>query len=196
MATPHVAGTWAVLKQKSPTSTVTEILNALTSTGVSVNDTNSIAKPRIQIDTALANIGVVTPPSAPTTLAATAASTTRINLSWVDTANNETGFYLQRKTGASGTWATIATLGQNVISYQDSTGLTAATAYYYRISSYNSSGESAASNEANATTLTIATPTNLRATVASTTQINLSWTDNSDNEANFRVSRKLSTATT
>ena len=196
MATPHVAGTWAVLKQKSPTSTVTEILNALTSTGVGIKDTNNITKPRIQIDSALANIGVVTPPSAPTTLAATAASTTRINLSWVDTANNETGFYLQRKTGASGTWATIATLGQNVISYQDSTGLTSATAYYYRISSYNSSGESAASNEANATTLTIATPTNLKATVVSTTQINLSWTDNSDNEANFLISRKLSTATT
>ena len=196
MATPHVAGTWAVMKQKLPTATVTEILNALTSTGVSVTDTNSIAKPRIQIDTALANIGVVTPPSAPTSLTATAASTTRVNLSWADAANNETGFYLQRKTGASGTWATIATLGQNIISYQDSTGLTAATAYYYRISSYNSSGESAASNEANATTLTIATPTNLRATVASTTQINLSWTDNSDNEANFRVSRRLSTATT
>jgi large repetitive protein len=196
MATPHVTGTWAVMKQKLPTATVTEILNALTSTGVSVTDTNSIAKPRIQIDAALANIGVVTPPSAPTSLTATAASTTRINLSWVDAANNETGFYLQRKTGASGTWATIATLGQNVISYQDSTGLTAATAYYYRISSYNSSGESAASNEANATTLTIAAPTNLKATVASTTQINLSWTDNSDNEANFRVSRRLSTATT
>jgi titin len=196
MATPHVAGAWAVLKQKAPTASVTEILNALASTGVSVTDTNGIAKPRIKIDAALATPGVATPPLAPTTLVATPVSTTRIGLTWVDTANNETGFYLQRKTGVSGIWVTIAILGQNVASYQDATGLAAATSYFYRISSYNSGGQSANSNEANATTLSVATPTGLTATAVSSAQINLAWVDSSDNEANFRVLRRLSSATT
>jgi len=34
-------------------------------------------------------------------------------------------------------------------------------------------------------------PTNLEATVVSTTQINLSWKDNSDNETGFKVERKI-----
>ncbi len=57
MAAPHVAGAWAVLKQKKPTATVTEVLNAFTSTGLSITDTrNGIVKPRIRVDAALAAI--------------------------------------------------------------------------------------------------------------------------------------------
>jgi len=53
-AAPHVAGAWAVLKQKYPTDSVTQILNRLTYSGVPVLDTrNGIYKPRIQIDAAL-----------------------------------------------------------------------------------------------------------------------------------------------
>jgi len=53
MAAPHVAGAWALLKQKKTTLTVTEGLNALTSTGVPVTDPrNGIVKPRIQINAA------------------------------------------------------------------------------------------------------------------------------------------------
>jgi subtilisin len=54
MATPHVAGAWAVLKQGKSNASVTEVLNALTSTGLSVNDTrNGIVKPRIRVRDAL-----------------------------------------------------------------------------------------------------------------------------------------------
>ena len=41
MAAPHVAGAWAVLKQKWPTKSVDEILTALKETGISVDDTRS-----------------------------------------------------------------------------------------------------------------------------------------------------------
>lgn len=54
MATPHVTGAWAILKQKKPTATVDEILTALTSTGVPITDPkNGLIKPRIRVDQAL-----------------------------------------------------------------------------------------------------------------------------------------------
>jgi subtilisin family serine protease len=54
MATPHVAGAWAILKQKKPTATVNEVLTALTSTGLPITDArNGITKPRIRVDQAL-----------------------------------------------------------------------------------------------------------------------------------------------
>ncbi len=54
MAAPHVAGAFAILKQRKPDASVTQILNALASTGKPINDTrNSVSKPRIKIDSAL-----------------------------------------------------------------------------------------------------------------------------------------------
>lgn len=54
MATPHVTGAWAILKQRAPVSTVEQILAALTNTGVPIYDSrNGITKPRIQINVAL-----------------------------------------------------------------------------------------------------------------------------------------------
>ncbi|WP_162176309.1 S8 family serine peptidase [Candidatus Magnetobacterium casense] len=53
MAAPHVAGAWVILKQLTPSATVTDILNILVSTGVTITDArNGISKPRIQIDRA------------------------------------------------------------------------------------------------------------------------------------------------
>lgn len=48
MATPHVAGAWALLKQSKPTATVSEILRALACTGKDVKRDN-ITKPRIDV---------------------------------------------------------------------------------------------------------------------------------------------------
>jgi subtilisin len=62
MAAPHVAGAWAVLKQHSPNASVTQVLNALTSTGQPITDPrNGIVKPRIKIDAAIQAIN--NPPS-------------------------------------------------------------------------------------------------------------------------------------
>jgi large repetitive protein len=197
MATPHVAGAWAIAKQKSPSASVTTILSALQSSGVSVTDTrNGIVKPRIAIDLALARLVAPALPTAPTTLAATAFSSTRINLTWVDTSTSETNFILQRKTGVAGTWTTIASPAANLTSYQDN-AVVASTAYYYRISATNSIGTSATSSEATATTFgPTAVPTGVAATVISASQVNLIWTDEATNETGYRIERRQTTGTT
>jgi len=54
MAAPHVAGAFAVLKSKVPSASVSQVLAALTNTGVPVLDPrNGLTRPRIQIDAAL-----------------------------------------------------------------------------------------------------------------------------------------------
>jgi hypothetical protein len=51
MATPHVTGAWALMKQNNPGSTVTDILNSLTSTGLNITDAScsSVTKKRINV---------------------------------------------------------------------------------------------------------------------------------------------------
>jgi hypothetical protein len=90
-------------------------------------------------------------PAAPGGLAATAASSSAINLTWTDNSNNETGFDIERSTD-NVNWAALAALGSNIQSYA-STGLAASTGYYYRVRAKNSAGNSAYSNVASATTL-------------------------------------------
>jgi hypothetical protein len=138
-------------------------------------------------------------PAAPSGLTASAVSSSQINLAWTDNSSNETGFKIERKTGSGGTYAQIATVGVNVASYSN-TGLSATTTYYYRVRSYNASGDSAYSNEAYATTPSAqnvpTAPSGLTATKAATSQINLSWTDNSNNETGFKIERKTGTGGT
>ncbi|NVO20851.1 MAG: DNRLRE domain-containing protein [Bacteroidetes bacterium] len=90
-------------------------------------------------------------PLAPTGLVVTPVSQTQLDLGWVDASSNEEGFKIERKTG-SGSYSEIASLGPNITSYSN-TGLTANTAYTYRVYAYNVSGNSAYSNEATASTL-------------------------------------------
>ncbi len=96
---------------------------------------------------------VVDPPdAAPTNLSANVASATQVNLFWSDNATNETEYQVERRLASGGSFALIATLPANATSYSN-TGLTASTQYVYRVRAANSLGESAYSNEVNATTL-------------------------------------------
>jgi subtilisin family serine protease len=60
MATPHVAGAFALLKEAGPNLTVSEMLSALQNTGLPVLDNrNAITKPRIRILNALFDLPLV-----------------------------------------------------------------------------------------------------------------------------------------
>ena len=59
MATPHVAGAWALLKSVAPTASVLQVLTWLTSTGVSITDTRAgtnLVLPRMQVDAAVGQV--------------------------------------------------------------------------------------------------------------------------------------------
>ncbi|GAB2560545.1 fibronectin type III domain-containing protein [Spirosoma areae] len=132
-------------------------------------------------------------PEPPTNLVASAASTSQINLSWTATTSTfGTGYQVERATSPGGGYSVIADLG-NVTSYSN-TGLSPNTQYCYRVRTKYNSILSNPGNEACATTpappVTIPRPPgNLAATAASPSQINLTWTDNADNESGFDLER-------
>src|SRR5207249_4055499 len=68
-----------------------------------------------------------------------------------------------------------------------STGLTLSASYSYQVRAYNAAGTSGYSNPATAIPHELAAPTNLVATTVSASEIDLTWTDNSDNEDGFRI---------
>jgi fibronectin type 3 domain-containing protein len=139
------------------------------------------------------------PPDTPLGLSATPLSATRIDLQWTDRSTIEDGFRIERCTGTNSQcnivnppFAQIGQVGANVVTYSD---LTAAggTTYTYRVRAFNNGGNSAYSNTAAATTPAApaapSAPTNLTASAASSTQVNLGWTDTSTNETSFRIER-------
>ena len=124
------------------------------------------------------------PPASPSNLRAIAVSQTQVNLFWNDNSDNEDGFKIYR----DGSY--LITVGANVTTYQD-TGLSCGTTYWYRVTAYNTSGESDPTDPAGTTTYPCPTPpdppSNLQAIAISQTQINLYWNDNSDNEMGFAI---------
>lgn len=143
--------------------------------------------------------GVLNPPDAPTGLTATAMSSSQIDLSWADNANNETDYKIERKSGVS-LFSEIDSVGANQTSYSD-TGLDPSTMYTYRVCAYNSDGNSDYSNDASATTQDVpvdttppAPPSGLSATTVSSSQITLDWNDNSEPDlSGYNVYRSLTT---
>ncbi|WP_221407730.1 fibronectin type III domain-containing protein [Thermoflexibacter ruber] len=134
-----------------------------------------------------------TTPTAPSSLTATANSTTQITLNWTDNANNETGFKIERSNTAGSGFTEIAQVGANVTTFINN-NLQAGTTYFYRVRAYNATGNSAYSNEASATTLQPAptaptAPINLKATSPIQGQIVLNWDDNANDETGFKIER-------
>jgi hypothetical protein len=70
----------------------------------------------------------------------------RLQLSWTDNSDNEHGFSIERRQGADGTFSVIATQEADVTFYLD-TDLLPATAYCYRVLTFNDAGQSEYSNE-------------------------------------------------
>jgi hypothetical protein len=99
------------------------------------------------------------PVNIPTDLSSNALSDGTIELTWVNNADNQTGFKLDRMDPASGAFAEIAELGPGITTYTD-TQLEEGTEYTYRLAAYNTETESDYSNTTSATTIIVSVSEN------------------------------------
>src|SRR2546427_109098 len=102
-----------------------------------------------------------TSPGSPTGLAATATSTSQINLSWTAPSGTVSGYKIERSTDGGSTWSSIVSNTGSTATTYSNTGLSSATQYTYRVSAINSVGASSPSGTASATTLTQSTTLSL-----------------------------------
>jgi len=133
--------------------------------------------------------------AAPSNAVATSASQTRITLGWQDNSSDETGFEIHRlTTGGNSPFTAWATVGANTVVFHND-DVFPQTEYCYRIRAVRvTAGKatySAISNTACATTQLMApiAPSQLTASAASESRIDLTWQDNSVNETSFRIFR-------
>ncbi|MBN1673980.1 MAG: lamin tail domain-containing protein [Kiritimatiellae bacterium] len=189
-ATSHTASGYETFNLSSQADKLVQGLNVLAVEVHQSGPTSSDLFMDIEL-THAASVG--NPPAAPANLAATAASQTRVNLTWQDMSDNETGFKIDRRQSGLSAWVRVGEPAANQTSYSD-TGLPAGTEFYYKVKAYNADGNSPYSAVAAATTYEgpPAPPTNLIATAVSATRIDLLWTDMSGNETGFKIERRAS----
>ena len=124
----------------------------------------------------------------PASLAAVAGDG-QIDISWSDNSDNEAGFYIERSDDG-GSFVVIDSTSAGVSTYSD-TDVDAGVEYTYRVQAYNNEGTSEYSSEINAmieVEVTVDAPSALSAT-AGETSIEITWTDNADNETGFYIER-------
>ncbi len=144
------------------------------------------------VNGAFSNVATATtfpPPAVPTAVTATALSSSSIRVDWTDNSASEQGFKVDRSTDGGVTWMQVAQVGANVTTWTN-IFLTPGTTYHYRVRAFEGSAHSAYSDVAGASTFPPpVAPSNLSATMLSATTIQLTWTDNSSNEAGFKLER-------
>ncbi|MBM4228267.1 MAG: hypothetical protein FJ164_11045 [Gammaproteobacteria bacterium] len=137
MATPHVAGAWAVMKQAAPTASVAQVLEWLYSTGTSITDSgNGLVLPRINVDDA------VIQPLLPATFDKSSPAHNRINqpftltLSWAASSRATSYEYcLARSANSCTTWESVGTAKSVTVR-----NLARNRAYFWDVRAKNSSG--------------------------------------------------------
>lgn len=132
-------------------------------------------------------------PAAPTNLSGAVTAAAQVTLTWSDNSNNEGGFAIQRSTDGI-TWTALASVALNTTTYVDNTVIAGAS-YYYRVQAVDGAGKSSWSNTLVQAVAPPTAPSNLSATVLSSTAIALSWLDNSNNETSFKVLYSLDKTT-
>nr|WP_239556381.1 beta-1,3-glucanase family protein [Dyella flava] len=131
---------------------------------------------------------IAPPPASASSLTATAVSASQINLSWTGSTAPGVVYDVFRSTTSGFTPSSdnqIATATST--SYSD-TGLAVNTTYYYVVEASSTAGTSVPTPQASATTMAIpVAPTNLTATSASSSVVDLNWTASTTTGVTYTV---------
>ncbi len=181
---------WANVGSNDPDDTTFSDMTTVASTTYSyrvrAKNTSGVSAPT--------NIATVTtlvePVATPINLSATAAGAHAISLQWTDTSSDETGFRVEYRS-PYGDWGTLINLPADTQSWLDEDGLEANQTRFYRVRARKGTAVSDPSNVAFATTTGVAVPngrpTGLAAVAHDNVSIDISWIDNSSNEAAFKI---------
>jgi fibronectin type 3 domain-containing protein len=137
-----------------------------------------------------------TPPAAPSGMIAETVDPHIVDLAWKDNSRIEDGYYLTRFTQENqGDETLIAQPPANATSYRDA-GLTSGKTYHYRVRAKKDGGFGSHSNiaEAGIPPGPPAPPSGMDAVAFGGGIVTLKWTDNSTDEAEFRLERASSAA--
>ncbi len=140
------------------------------------------------------------PPFEPYNLSITPIGNTSVNIAWKDSSKGEVGYEIYRRDGFFGDYVLRFVAPPKTFNLNDNNLDLTNTVYYYYVRSVNKYGKSAPSKTVNTsgvgTSGNILPPTNLSATVVSTStssvRVDLTWTDNSNNENIFKIERRTS----
>lgn len=149
--------------------------------------------------------GGATAPSAITGLAARATGPTSVSLTWTAPEGALEGFEVERASAPEGPFALAAKPPATATGYGDN-GLTSGATYHYRVRARNAAGSSPWSPTVSATLAAVdptaptapaapSAPSGLVVTPASTTSLELSWTDNASDETGFEIERAEGSST-
>jgi len=188
---PSASGPWTVIASVGPnvTTYMQSGLSALSTYFFRVHSYNNFGDSpysNVAGGTTLAGPDI-TAPSIPSGLTATAISSNKVNLSWANATDSGGSGLAGYQVYLNGTQiATVTTASYSA------TGLSPNTSYCFTISASDNAGNiSVPGSQACATTLGVvpAAPSGLVALAVSSSQINLTWQDNSSNETGFMVQR-------
>lgn len=124
LAAPHVAGAFAILRQRHPTVTAQSLLGTLVRTGMMVADkrpnSTSVTKPRINVNEALDEPVTLAPP---TSLTATATGTETVQLTWTAAipASPRTSYRVTYRTSLGDAWSVVTSTPTTTFTHHNMT---------------------------------------------------------------------------
>ena len=135
--------------------------------------------------------GVLSGPAVPSDLSLREVPPSHIELSWKDRNPNPSAFKIERSSDSGASFSSLSTTAVGITAYSD-TLTDADSTLYYRVRATNASGDSGYSNLAvwSASPRAPVAPRLIVARGASSTQVDLRWTDGSDNEIGFKIERR------
>ena len=134
---------------------------------------------------AFSSVGCARTLGAPTGVNAVPVSSTAVDVTWVDGANNETGFRIERAPSESGPWTAAYTAWANTVRFTDYSRTPDERVCYRVVGQYGGGAEAPSAVDC---TVPPRVPTNVMATPG-THSITVSWTDASVAEDGYEVRR-------